>query len=714
MPPDKTARLAVDIGGTFTDIAIQLIDSSGSADSRRAVTAKTPTTKDDPVAGVLTGVRLALAQASLEPGDIATVIHGTTLATNALIEGKGARVGMIGTAGFRDILEIAYERRYDQYDIFLEKPESAVPRERCLTIAERVSARGEVLMPLDEAALPALLDQIAELEIESLAVGLLHSYANPAHEERLGDLIAARRPDLTVTLSSEVCPEVREYDRLCTAVANAAIKPLMSRYLKALAEALEEAGFDCPLFIMTSGGGMTTLETALRFPIRLVESGPSGGALYACRVARACGADRVVSFDMGGTTAKLCLIDEGEPQRARQFEIARAARFIKGSGLPVRIPVIEMIEIGAGGGSIVSLDNLGRIQVGPRSAGAEPGPACYGRGGSQATVTDADLTLGFLEPAAFAEGRLQLDEAAAATAVEAAVGQGLGLSAPAAAHGIAQMVDETMANAARVHAAETGKDLRHRSLVVFGGNGPLHASRLADKIGVDHIIVPPDPGVGSAVGFLTAPVSYEIVRSLYLTLEAFDPERVNGLFRAMLAEADKVVAPGAGGRPLIESRRAFMRYKGQGHEIEIVLPDRDLTLADVAHLGEAYEARYRDLFHRSVPGMVIEIMTWALTLATAEAPPAVLPAPAFHRAATAQSRRGIVLEGDGRAREVPLFRRADLAPGDGLEGPALIVEAQTTTLVGAGFAALVGPGGHIHLERRGPRPEATPTEEMPS
>ena len=555
--------MGVDIGGTFTDVAISVRDGY--------VSAKLPTTPDDPVRGVREAMRAALARAGLEPGDIDTVIHGTTLATNAIIEKKGAVTGVITTEGFRDILEIAYERRYDQYDIYLEKPDLLVPRERCLTVPERIDADGEVWCALDEAAIDSLMDRVERLGIESLAIGLLHSYANPAHEQRLRELIAERYPDLPISLSCEVCPEIREFDRLCTTVVNAYIKPLMARYLHSLVRALETDGFDCPLLVMTSGGGMTSVDTAVRFPVRLVESGPSGGALLARRIAKELGLESVVSFDMGGTTAKLCLIDGAQPLTSRHFEVARAARFIRGSGIPLRIPVIEMIEIGAGGGSIASVDELGRIAVGPQSAGADPGPACYARGGDGATVTDADSLLGYLDPDAFAEGRLRLDPERAKAVIERDVGQPLALPAPEAAQAISRMVDENMANAARIHAVEHGREISGRTLIAFGGNGPLHATRVAARTGIERIVVPRDPGVGSALGFLSAPVSYEIVRSRYTTLDAFDFDAVNRLFEEMEHESRAVVRAGAPDAPIDIVRTAFMRYRGQGHEIEVLV-----------------------------------------------------------------------------------------------------------------------------------------------
>ena len=687
-------RLAVDIGGTFTDIAIEI---SGD---REIVTAKTSTTPSNPVDGVLTGIGLALTAANLAPQDIRSVIHGTTLATNALIERKGAKVAVILTQGFRDILEIAYERRYDQYDIFLDKPDMIAQREHCYTVPERMSSRGDILLPLDEAALDVVLEDLAAAGTESVGVCLLHSYANAAHERRIRERIEQRHPHLSVSLSSEVSPEIREFDRLCTTVANAFIRPLMEKYLRQLAETLREEGIACPLLLMTSGGGMTTLETAIRFPVRLVESGPSGGAMLASRVAHQCGIEKLVSFDMGGTTAKVCLIDNARPQTSRRFEVGRAARFIRGSGLPIRIPVIEMIEIGAGGGSIATVDSLGRLSVGPESAGADPGPACYARGGSRATVTDSDVVMGFIDPGAFADGRMRLDTAAARVAVEQDVAGPLSIGAVEAAAGIGQIVDENMANAARVHAVESGKDYRRRKMVAFGGNGPLHAVRVAERIGVEEVIVPPNPSVGSAVGFLHAPVSYEIVQSLYTRLNSFDLEGANRMLAAMRVEAMKVVKPGAGDRPLEEYRVAFMRYKGQGHEIEVELPRRPLVQADIEALGEAYEARYRSLFQRSVPRMIIEMMNWGLTISTAPHPVARLGETAKRREAASSGSQQLFVDARSGLAEVPTHRRSALLAGDWMRGPALIVEGQTTTFVGARFDAVIDEGGNIVMTRK--------------
>ncbi|MEM6934297.1 MAG: hydantoinase/oxoprolinase family protein, partial [Pseudomonadota bacterium] len=435
-------RLAIDIGGTFTDTVLcegkEILGST-----------KTLTTHDDPSTGALKGVQDLLDAEGVDIGDLTGFVHGTTLATNALIERRGSVVATITTRGFRDILEIAYERRYDQYNINIEKPDLIVPRRRAFTVPERISVHGDILLPLDYNALPGLIEELDTCRAEAVAICLLHAYANPEHEERLRDALLAERPGLSVSISSEVSPEAREFDRLCTTIANAYIQPLIAGYLEAFILAFEECGLTCPILMMTAGGGMTTIDTASRLPIRLVESGPAGGAILAARVARQCGADRVLSFDMGGTTAKLCLIDSYNPQTSRHFEIARAERFMKGSGMPVRIPVVEMVEIGAGGGSIASVDRLGRLVVGPKSAGSDPGPIAFGRGGDLPTVTDADIALGLIDPGPFAEGRLHVDRDAAETGLSEQVGAHLALDPGAAAAGVSEIVDENMAAAAR-------------------------------------------------------------------------------------------------------------------------------------------------------------------------------------------------------------------------------------------------------------------------
>jgi N-methylhydantoinase A len=690
---NPTKRLAVDIGGTFTDI---VVETEGARWTRKVLT-----TPQAPEQAVIAGTLELLAEIGIAPAEIGLFLHGTTLATNAIIERKGALTALIATEGFRDILDIADEGRYDQYDIFIDKPRALVPRFRRFTVPERIDAAGEVLRPLDEPALLALVAELDRVGASSVAVAFLHSYANAVHERRVREILAQARPDLAVTLSSEVCPEVREYERTSTAVANAYVQPLMAGYLGRLGEALTARGFRCPVYLMTSGGGLTTLETARRFPIRLVESGPAGGAILATFIAAECGETKVLSFDMGGTTAKICLIENLKPQASRSFEVDRAARFLKGSGLPLRIPVIEMVEIGAGGGSLAHVDAMGRITVGPESAGAEPGPACYGRGGTHPTVTDADLALGRIDPARFAAGRLPLDSAKAAAALQADIGRGLGLSATLAAYGVAEIVDENMANAARVHSVERGKAIAEHSLIAFGGAAPLHAARLAEKLGIVRVIVPPNAGVGSAIGFLRAPIAFEVVRSRYMRLSAFDAAAANAILAEMRAEALEVVRAGAGSAPLVEPRSAFMRYVGQGHEIVVPLPARDLTPEDGALLREAFQREYVALFSRTIPHAEVEILTWSLTVSTEPArAPAAPGVVAAAEAPLAAGRRRLFDPGTGDSMEVPVYWRPDLVPGARLAGPAVIAEDETTTYVTAGFDAAVNAQGCIVLERR--------------
>ncbi len=687
-------RLAVDIGGTFTDVAIA--DNNGAI----CATAKTPTTPSDPTSGALDGTRIVLRELGIGIEQVTAFVHGTTLATNALIERRGAVVAGITTEGFRDILEIAYERRYSQYDINIDKPDLIVPRSRCFTVPERMNVHGDILTPLDETSIDRLLTEIDASGATALAICLLHSYANPVHEQRLRDLITARRPEIFVSLSSDVSPEAREFERLCTTVANAYIQPLMATYLAQFAKTFAKEGLRCPILMMTSGGGMTTIETAQRLPIRLVESGPSGGAVLAARVAQNTGLDRVLSFDIGGTTAKLCLIDDYAPQTSRNFEIARAARFIKGSGMPVRIPVVEMIEIGAGGGSIASVDSLDRITVGPQSAGSEPGPAAFARGGVDATVTDADVSLGYIDPDRFAEGRLRIDTGAADKALLHSIGNALGLSPTASARGVSQIVDENMASAGRMHAVESGKELAGRTMIAFGGNGPLHATRVARRAGIKRILIPLDPGVGSAVGFLDAPVSFELVRSHYSRLNTLNLSAINALFETMVTDAKTVVQSGAPDEALQVQRTAFMRYHGQGHEIEITLPDRTLTESDKASLQDMFEEAYSAQFSRPVPGMSIEILNWSVLVSTLSKPSSEAEQPPQSRSIEPSETREIQCDVTGNQISAAIIPRSILQPGDHLKGPALIVEPQTTTLVSSDFEVSVDGFLNLVLVRK--------------
>jgi N-methylhydantoinase A len=689
----EQARLAVDIGGTFTDLCLEWNGKRSSV--------KVLTTPRAPEEGVLTGMTEILKQSGSKPSDLGIVIHGTTLATNAIIERKGARTALIVTEGFRDSIEIAFEHRFEQYDIFMVKPTPLVPRDLRFGVPERMDGRGNVLLPLDEAAVKALAPRLKEAGIEAIAIGYMHAYLDGKHERRTRDILAEMLPGVSISLSSEVSPEIREYERWSTAVANAYVQPVMDRYLGRLDSALRQLGVACPLFMITSGGGLAALETARKFPIRLVESGPAGGAILAAALARQCGLDKVLSFDMGGTTAKICLIDNGEPQHSRTFEVARQYRFLKGSGLPLRIPVIEMVEIGAGGGSIAHVDSLSRINVGPESAGAEPGPASYGRGGSEPTVTDADVVLGRLDPGYFAGGSIKLLPEQAGAAVDKAVGAPLQLKRLDAAFGVSEIVEENMANAARVHAVERGKELQDRTMIAFGGAAPIHAARLAEKLGIGRVMVPSGAGVGSAVGFLMAPVAYEVVRSRYVQLDAdkFDPAFVNRLFAEMRAEAEAVVKAGAPEAKLIATRTADMRYRGQGHEITVDLPAGAFTAQSREALIKLYEDGYAATFGRTIPGLSVEIMNWTLRLAAEQPPMPKAPPQPKDIPAKARGQRAVYDPADQDMKEVSVYHRADLQIGSHIPGPAIIAEDETTTIVPKSFAARLSPIGAILLEK---------------
>ena len=687
------ARLAVDIGGTFTDLALE--------HAGRRTTIKVLTTQAAPEQGVLDGVRSILATAQVAADEIGIVIHGTTLATNAIIERKGARTALITTQGFRDVIAMGNESRYDQYDLNITLPEPLVPRHLRLAVPERLDNEGNVLLPLDETAVRALLPVLRDAGVQSLAVGFLHAFVNPQHEQRVREIVGEALPEVPVSLSAEVSPEMREWERFSTTVANAYVQPLMARYLRGLEAGLRGLGVAAPVFLMLSGGGLTTIETACRFPVRLVESGPAGGAIFSASIARECGLQNVLSFDMGGTTAKICLIDNFKPQTARAFEVARVGRFRKGSGLPLRIPVIEMVEIGAGGGSLAHVDAMGRIAVGPESAGADPGPACYGRGGMQPAVTDANLMLGRYDAARFAGGSMALDGAAARHALVAEVGAKLGLTAEMAALGVVEMVDENMANAARVHAIELGKTYAGRTLIAFGGGGPVHACRVAEKIGISRVLVPSGAGVGSAIGFLRAPVGYEVVRSLYQRFSTFDVDAVNALLAEMQAEATRVVVAAGSGPATTETRTAFMRYVGQGHEIPVPVPARVLTVDDVAAVRTRYDEEYTKFYDRPVPGSDVEIMSYAVVVARIVDESNPLPTVHAVQPSEAAPSNTRLVRDTTTGEEAPwtVFDRTRLASGAQVRGPAIIAEDETSTLVGPGWTATINGIGYIELER---------------
>ncbi len=688
-PAEPSARIGADIGGTFTDIVLE-------TDDRRYST-KILTTYDAPERALLEGVLRLLAEARLEPRHVALFVHGTTLATNALIERRGARTGLLTTEGFRDVLELGTESRFDQYDITMDKPPPLVPRRLRYGVAERIAADGAVLLALDETAVRETAARFREAEVESVAIAFLHSYVNPAHEQAAAAILRAEMPGINLSLSSEVSPEMREYERFSTTAANAYVQPVVASYLLRLDTKLAELGFRCPLYLMLSSGGLTTVDTAARFPVRLVESGPAGGAIFAAGVALELGIAKILALDVGGTTAKICFIDDGKPQRSQGFEVARMHRFRKGSGLPLRIPVVEMVEIGAGGGSIAHLDTVGRLTVGPHSAGSEPGPASYGRGGTRPTVTDADLVLGRIDPGSFAAGTFRLDTQAA----EAALGTLAALDADAKmlALGVSEIVDETMASAARVHAVEQGTTVEERTLVAFGGAAPLHAARVAEKLGIDRVIVPRSAGVGSAVGFLRAPIAYEIARSLHQRIGVLDFEAVTAMLEQMSDEAHGIVAQGDPIAERIETRTAFARYCGQGYEIPVEVPVRGLSAIDRELLQAAFETVYRGQYGGVVAALPVEILTWRVSVSTR---PRTMPAkiePDGCRDVTSALWRPVLDPASGTTLSYGQLRRADLLPGDRIKGPALIVEDETTTVVSPRFDAVIDARGYIVLTR---------------
>src|SRR6266853_3824548 len=688
-PAAQSSRIGVDIGGTFTDL-VWVDDATGAVKVGKLLT-----TPKDPSQAVEQGVVTLLADAGGAAAEVRSVIHGTTLATNALIERKGARTGLLTTAGFRDAVEIGREGRYDMYDLFIDQPAPLVPRHLRLEVGERISAAGGVLTKLDESSARAAIASLEDAGVEAVAICLLHAYRNPAHERALKDLCVKLLPAVPVSCSSEVVPEIREYERTSTTCANVYVMPLMSKYLDDLERKLQELGIPGRFYIMLSAGGVATPETAKRVPIRLVESGPAAGALAAARMARELGEPRLLSFDMGGTTAKACVIDGGLPLLAREFEVARADRFKKGSGLPIRVPCIELIEIGAGGGSLARVDRMGLLKVGPESAGADPGPACYALGGTAPTVTDADLLLGYLDPAFFLGGRMRLDPDAAGRAVESKVAKPMGLSLTDAAWGIHRVVNENMAAAARVHGIERGRDLRAYPLFAFGGAGPVHAWHVGRILKVPRILVPFGAGAMSAYGLLAAPLAFDFVRTAPQRLDAADWTQINGLFGEMESEGRRILRGADMPDGDVRIRRtAEMRYAGQGHEVEVELPPGSLDAGSLADITAAFETAYRALYSRTPLGVPIEALNWRAVVSgpvpeisvsgpgpDARVTDSAKPAPKGTRKAYFPEAKGYV--------DTPVYDRYALTPGAVLAGPAIIEERESTTVAGPGARVTV-------------------------
>ena len=670
-------RIGVDVGGTFTDFV--LVD-----DHRELIfLGKQLTTPRDPSLAIIDGIELILRQAGIGIDRLDGIVHGTTLVTNTIIERKGAKVGLVTTKGFRDILETGREIRYDLYDLFLEKPTPLVPRHLRREVDERTDASGKVLRPLDAAEFKAVLDELVADGVEAVAISFLHAYRNDGNERAALALLRSAYPDLPVTLGSEAAPEIREYERSNTAVANAYVQPLMQRYLALLEEKLDRLGHRGTLSIMLSAGGLTTVKTAAEHPIHLIESGPAAGATAAALYAKLTRTDHLISFDMGGTTAKMCLVENGAPEHSNEFEAGRVKRFRKGSGLALKVPVIDLIEIGAGGGSTAWIDGLGLLKVGPESAGSEPGPVCYRRGGTEPAVTDADLLLGYLSPEFFLGGDMSLDLEAVRDAVEQRIADPLKLTVEQAAAGIHAIVNENMAAATRMYIAEKGRDPRRYTMIAFGGAGPVHAYGLAKLLKLRRLICPLGAGVMSALGFLVAAPAVDLVRSYVTRLDTADWSLINTFFDEMTSAATaRLIEAGARVEEIGFTRRAEMRHVGQGFEITVPLPDGPLSETSLADVRTSFFEKYEELFGRRIDGVGIEVLTWRLH-ATAPKSEVTLSFAGQKSGGgeRIKGRRQVYFPETGFA-PCDVYNRYALAPGDRFRGPAVVEERESTTVIG--------------------------------
>jgi len=684
-------RIGVDIGGTFTDFV--LLDSRSGA----LANGKLLTTPHAPEQAVLAGIRELLDRHGIAPGEVAHVIHGTTLVANALIERRGVPTGFVTTAGFRDVVEIGTELRHDTYDLFMRVPEPLVPRSRRLGVPERVLPNGVVRTALDEAAARDAARSLAAAGVQAVAVCFLHGFRNPAHERRMAEILAEEAPGVTICLSSDVVPEIGEYERASTTICNAYVLPVAQRYLTQLADGLRSLGLDGPLYLMLSDGGTVSERTAAQHPIRLVQSGPAGGVRATALLGAAAGAADILCFDMGGTTAKACLIEGGEPLRSLDFEVARVDRFRKGSGLPLKLPVIEMIEIGAGGGSIAQVDRLGLIQVGPESASSDPGPACYGLGGTRPTVTDADLVLGYLGAGSFLGGDMALDVAAAERAIREHLAEPLGLSVIEAAWALHDTVNGNMAQAAAIHATEKARRIESFTMVPIGGAGPVHAAQVCLKLGVTRMVAPAGAGVASAFGFLASPISFAFVRGWVAPLAGLDFAALSALVTDLQTEGRRMAAEA--GVAAEEARTTLvgaLRYAGQGFQVDAEIPLDAIAAADRGALRSAFETAYLALYGRTEPALPVECVSWRVIVAG--------PVPRFDLAREASGDGKVVtgsrpawFPGQGFV-ETPIIARARLRPGDRVAGPALVEEREATLVLPPGTEAVCDAALNLMVE----------------
>ncbi len=688
-------RIGIDVGGTFTDFVL-LDDATGETRTHKCLT-----TPRDPSDAIEEGIRGLERQLPDCMGRIEEIIHGTTLVINAIVERKGARTGLITTRGFRDVLELGREIRYAAYDAFAEMPEPLVPRERRLEVDERLRANGSVLTALDESQARAALRLLSKMKVESVAVCLLNSFENPVHELALKRLISEELPGASVSISYEVLPQIREYERTSTTVTNAYVKPLTGRYLLKLRERLASIGFAGRLFIMLSSGGVTSAETAAEFPVRIIESGPTAAVIAGQYFSRLFDLPEMFCFDMGGTTAKSCLIQGGIAGVVPTFEVGRVQRFQKGSGLTIQVPVVDLMEIGAGGGSIARHSRLGTLQVGPESAGAEPGPICYGRGGSEPTVTDADLLLGYLDADYFLGGTMKLDVAAAKRGIEEQVAKPLGVSYLQAVWGIHDLINETMAAAAKTHIAERGGNPKVVTVAAFGGAGPVHAYGLARKLGAPRLIVPPNAGVGSALGFFTAPRAFDLVRSHKTPFLSGDYARIEALYCELEAEGERTLRKAGAEGPIEFTRSVDARFVGQGAETNLPLPERDFTRLDPAELRARFDDIYRRLYGRTYPESPVEFVNFCVR---ASLPVKLLSLPKLPK--ETGRRVGEAVKGERKAFSgisrdfIPytVYDRYKLFPSASFAGPAIVEERESTVIMGEDAKATVDDYGFLWID----------------
>ena len=690
-------RLGIDIGGTFTDFA--LLDQAG----QKLAIHKQLTTPLDPSAAVIDGIQEILKKNTVPISDVSVIAHGTTLVTNAVIERKGVLTGMLVTSGFEDILDTGMEQRYELFDLRITYPEPIVPRNLRRGISERIHFNGDIETEIDMKQVLGATKELVEIHnVKALAVCFLHSYVNSSHESAVVKFLQNQFPDLYISASSEVYPNMREFERWTTTAINAYTRPMTDHYLQKLEGDLKELGFDGQLYIMTSSGGMLSPITARRFPVRLLESGPAAGMLMSAVQGKALELPNILSFDLGGTTAKGALVRDYKPLKSEQMEVDRVNEARKGSGFPLRIPVLDMIEIGSGGGSIAGIDDRGLLKVGPRSAGANPGPACYGKDGGYAALTDANLLLGYLDPDFFLGGEMKLDKRASEIAIEKNVGLPLSLSTLRASWGIHDSASEDIARAFRIHAAERGFDYRNATMVAFGGSGPLHAMGVAEKLKIPRVVFPIGAGVYSALGLLASPLSFELSRSRRVIVDDIDLKIFSSLFEALADETtNSLREAGVPNNEIHISRQIEARYFGQTHEIEVYLPEEQSIDDTFYNLRKLFEKRYSEVYSFAVIDAPIEIINWKVIASG--------PKPDFKMGYTIDSEKNTQLDlaikgtrevffEKGGFQETPIYDRYSLAEGMKILGPALVEERESTCLITVGSKAFIDPVLNIIAE----------------